>query len=377
MPTSIRTPAERVAELERQLARCLAFADRSAFETGFRRRVKKSLLRYVTGLVLVSLAIFCIVGYLFIKLATLDVFGSQHQQIIVDLSSRCDGSVLKGKKQFDWNKQHHYGAKYAALAEFYSRSPFGDQLGEQISAIFARARTYLEYALRIDREQATTHFELGELDYSYPKKYKKSDLVKPDEALEHYRDAASFCSPAETARGLRADADRMIGTIYFDAAEKAHEPKPAWLFWKASEYLHLARREYAYAESNEAAGAQRADAYQMMADLYIESAEKASDAKDPAADLRRAAWLRRKAAGYSHAAKRECTHAELWPPAMVDQAASRLSDAVDRPEQALPGSHGTNLNGIEETEFLLRRIAEETGAVYHAAWDLDPGAVPE
>ena len=251
MPTSnlsapVNKTDERLSKVEARLASSWALRPRSEFETDFRARIKRDLLLYADGVILTAMAVLGLVAYLFIRAATLDVYGSQHQQIISDLHQRYENSVAKGRTQFGWGKQHRYGAKYASLLDFYFRSYIGaKQKQDQMGLIFSRAETYLFYARRLDPQQATTYFEIGELHYTYPKQYHRRDWLDVDKALYFYRESARYCSATEVARGQRADAYRRIGEIYFDKAGAASVPQRfIHSLETARHYLGEAQSEY-------------------------------------------------------------------------------------------------------------------------------------
>src|ERR1700680_639754 len=130
MPTSnlsapVNKTDERLSKVEARLASSWALRPRSEFETDFRARIKRDLLLYAGGVIPTPMTVVWLGAYLFIRAATLDVYGSQHQQIISDLHQRSENSVAKGRTQFGWGKQHRYGAKYASLLDFYFRSYIG------------------------------------------------------------------------------------------------------------------------------------------------------------------------------------------------------------------------------------------------------------
>lgn len=164
---------ERIAEIEAKMASSWALKTRAEYEVEFRDRVKNEVLAHATRLAIAALIFLSGAGYLLIKSVVTDVYQSENQKVVADLKSRYDINLAEERARFEWKRHHDYGKSYVYLAlQEWNSAGLDDQKKKAlIGTQFPIARTYFMYAMRADPQQATTYWELGELHYSYAKKY--------------------------------------------------------------------------------------------------------------------------------------------------------------------------------------------------------------
>lgn len=238
---------ERLAEIEGKIASSWALKARPEYEAEFKERIKGEVLAHTTKLAIAALIFLSGAGYLFIKSAVLDVYETENQKVISDLKAKYENNLADERARFEWKRYHDYGKNYIYLAGFYWNSGIGDEQKKKdmIAKQFSNAKTYFLYAMRADPQQATTYWELGELHYSYPKKYAQPDWIDTDKALRFYQQAAKLYTEAEISSGWRADAYRLIGKIYFEQVQTATKDNEANKNLAASrDYLSKARDDY-------------------------------------------------------------------------------------------------------------------------------------
>lgn len=238
---------ERLAEIEGKIASSWALKTRSEYEAEFKERIKSEVLSHTTRLAIAALIFLSGAGYLFIKSAVLDIYQTENQKVISDLKAKYESNIADERARFEWKKHHDYGKNYIYLAGFYWDSEIGDEKKKKamIAKQFQKAKTYFLFAMRADPQQATTYWELGELHYSYPKKYGQPDWIDTDKALHFYQQAAKLYTESEISKGWRADAYRLIGKIYFDQVRTATKDNEANKYLETSrEYLSKALDDY-------------------------------------------------------------------------------------------------------------------------------------
>lgn len=241
------TVAERLAEVEGKIASSWALKARIEYEIEFKERVKSEILIYTTKLAIAALMLLSGTGYLFIKSAVLEIYESENKRIISDLKEKYDNNLADEKLRFEWKRHHDYGKNYIYLTDVYWNSDIGDKQKKRalIEKHFSNANTYFLYAMRTDPQQATTYWELGELHYSYSKKYEQSDWFDPEKALYFYQQASKLYTEIEISHGWRADAYKAIGTIYFDLAQTTVKDNEITNNLVISrEYISKARNDY-------------------------------------------------------------------------------------------------------------------------------------
>lgn len=238
---------ERLAEIEGKVASSWALKTCSEYEAEFKERIKSEALAHTTKLAMAALIFLSGAGYLFIKSAVIDVYQAENQKVISDLKAKYESNLADERARFEWKRHHDYGKNYIYLAGFYWDSGKGDEQKKKamIAKQFSKAETYFWFAMRADPQQATTYWELGELRYSYPKKYGQPDWTDTGKALHYYLQAAKFYTEPEISKGWRADAYRLIGKIYFDQAQTATKDNEATKNLETShEYLSKALDDY-------------------------------------------------------------------------------------------------------------------------------------
>lgn len=238
---------ERLAEIEGKIASSWALKTRTEYEAELKDRIKSEVLAHATKLAIAALIFISGAGYLFIKSAVLDVYHDENQRVISDLKAKYESNLADERARFEWKRYHDYGKNYVYLAGFYWDSGLGDDQKRKamIANQFSKAETYFSFAMRTDPQQATTYWELGELFYSYPRKYGQVDRINTDKALHFYQQAVKLYSDGEIAKGWRADPYRMIGKIYLEQAQKAVKEKEiSEKISSSREYLSKARDDY-------------------------------------------------------------------------------------------------------------------------------------
>jgi len=99
--------------------------------------------------------------------------------------------------------------------------------------------------MRCDPQQPTTYWELGELNYTYPKKWCRPELVDVTKAIYYYKLASKLYPEFDVLRGWRADAYRMIAKIELEKAKMTdNTEEAAKTRTTALEHLEKARDEY-------------------------------------------------------------------------------------------------------------------------------------
>jgi hypothetical protein len=236
----------RLARLEGQVASSWAVQTRDTFEQDLRERMRNELQGYFTKVFVAAFVLLGGAGFLFIKSATTDVYKTENEALIADLKTKYSATIAKEQKRFDWKRDHDYGKNYIYLAEFYSNSEIGTQRRQKLlKEQFTRARTYFEYALNSDPKQASTYWELGELYYTYPKKYGAPEWIDENKAISFYEQALSYFSEFEVSKGWRADPLRIAGRIYLRRAKSASiEKEKLKSLDRAEALLVRAREEY-------------------------------------------------------------------------------------------------------------------------------------
>jgi hypothetical protein len=236
---------ERIAEIEGKMASSWALKTRAEYEGEFRERVKNEVLAHATKLAIAALIFLSGAGYLLIKSVVTDVYQSENQKLVADLKARYDNNLAEERARFEWKRYHDYGKSYVYLAgQDWNSGALDDQRKKSlVGTHFPIAKTYFMYAMRADPQQATTYWELGELHYSYAKKFEQPDWISVDKALHYYEQAAKLYTQTEIASGWRADAYRLIGKIYYEKAQAAAKPE-------ADKYLAVSRESFNNARSD-------------------------------------------------------------------------------------------------------------------------------
>jgi hypothetical protein len=240
----LRMLETRTGKIEGDMASSWALQTKTQYEKEFKDRIKDDLNRYVVGLALSAFAILGGVGYFFMTSAVNDVYEKRNKQAIADLQRTYEGRLQLDQQRYEWSRFHNYGKDLVRVAEFYNYLPTpDDKRQELVENLLRKANDHFEAATRIDASQGSTYFELAELKYSYPINYKVPHLVDKKKAIQHYETAIPLYSEEERARGWKADAYLMLGTIYHSLAVSNPSEK-ATAMPSALENLSNAKKEF-------------------------------------------------------------------------------------------------------------------------------------
>lgn len=243
------TLEERIAKLEGRMASSWACQTRDEYETRLKDGVKQELISYVTKIVISGVIALGGAGYLYMKSAVTDVYQTENKKSIADLKARYETNLMDEQRRFEWERNHDYAKNYIYLAEFYFNSALeSNKKNRLVKKALDRANTYFEYAMRADTDQASTYFELGELNYTYPKKFNINSNVDISKAYTFYERSINLYTEAEVSEGWRADSLRMMGILRLTQASKVkEEEKKREMLNSAVNFLRKAQEEYAVA----------------------------------------------------------------------------------------------------------------------------------
>jgi hypothetical protein len=241
------TIEERLAELEGKAASSWALKAVPEYEAGLREQFKGEILNFNLKLAAGVLLALVGVGYVGIKTAILAVYEQKDQQTFAGLQSQFDQSLKELQAGTEWNKLHDYAKNYIYLADFdWNAYPDENDRHKRIKHDLDRAEHYFNLALRTDRQQATSYWELAELRYTYAMEYNAGTLDR-DAALSNYQRAIDSYSEPEIGKGWRAEALLKVGTIYSEKAEVAHDVKEKQNFKRlARNSLERAIHDYSH-----------------------------------------------------------------------------------------------------------------------------------
>jgi len=243
--------SRRVAALEGTMASSWACQTKDQYEKDFREQVKQEVMTFAFKLA-AGLAVFIGgVGLIFIKSQVISAYQSENKKVVADLQDRYASHVKSDMIRLEWARYHNYGVVYRDLAELYASLNNLDEAtrSAKIQKAFDRAESYYNRALEHDARAASTYFELGELHNTLARQYGLRDWVDDPKALDLYREAARYYTPAEIENGWRADTYLRMGTILLvQAKQSASEAERVQRLKSAEEYLTKARAEYQAAD---------------------------------------------------------------------------------------------------------------------------------
>jgi hypothetical protein len=130
------------------------------------------------------------------------------------------------QNQISWQTEHNTGVARRQLAEFYyrigcvSKEPdLKNESNRQVEVLIRRATRSFEEALKINDGQATSYWELGELNFVYPERF--GQTFDRDIALQKYQAALSRYTDFEKRKGWMAECYARIGEILVYKAERS------------------------------------------------------------------------------------------------------------------------------------------------------------
>ncbi len=147
---------------------------------------------------------------------------------------------------FDWKKSHEFGSVYRGLAEvFWEDKTINDEDKKRwISIVLKKASKKLKKAEEREAVRGSTYWELGNLAYNLPVKY-KTGTEDPEKAIEYFKKAINLYKKSEIEDGWRGGAYEHLATTQLALVNlyKGTEKEKIYLE-KAYDSKLLALRDY-------------------------------------------------------------------------------------------------------------------------------------
>jgi tetratricopeptide (TPR) repeat protein len=205
----------RLAKIEGDMASSWALKTKDDYEKTFKDGIKDDMRGFIVRLAISAVLVLGGVGYVFIKSAVTDAYESRNKEAIADLQRNYEARLKLDQTRYDWSRFHNYGKDLIRVAEFYNYLPVEEPKRQQlVERLMKRSEEYFEDASRVDPSQGSTYYELASLKYSYPMNFNVQHRIDLKKAIQYYQQAIAAYSPEECAKGWRADAYLMLGTIY-------------------------------------------------------------------------------------------------------------------------------------------------------------------
>lgn len=205
----------RLAKIDGDMASSWALKTKDDYEKTFKDGIKDDMRGFIVRLAISAVVVLGGVGYVFIKSAVTDAYESRNKEAIADLQRNYEARLKLDQTRYDWSRFHNYGKDLIRVAEFYNYLPVDESKRQPlVEKLMKRSEEYFEDASRIDPSQGSTYYELASLKYSYPMSFNVQHRIDLKKAIQYYQQAIAAYSPEECAKGWRADAYLMLGTIY-------------------------------------------------------------------------------------------------------------------------------------------------------------------
>ena len=180
------------------------------------------------------------------KTAFVETYRTENKVIIGELLEKHEKFLESDLRRFEWKRHHDYAKNYVYLAKFYSESGLKNaEILESKKDALKKAADYFKLALNADSKQPTTHWEMGQLNYRYPKDYGVKDNINAPDAIDSYDKAIELYTARDIAKGWRADPYRMKAIIYVDSIKNRDDKyNPRKFLPEAKSLLQKAKSEY-------------------------------------------------------------------------------------------------------------------------------------
>lgn len=211
---------ERLAKIEVRMKTHWALQTDPEFAENYVRRLRNELHASILKMAMAAIVLLAGSGFVFIKYAVVEQFSSENSRLITSLKVTYEEQVKRTDSNFEWRRFHDYGKDYVNLATLYNKSPMEEtKKKSEIHGLLDEAARYFKKALEQGDMQASTFWELGELNYTYRINMGLDNEVDKFKAIEQYKNAASRYTEVEVSKGWRAEAYYKIGVVYLDAQD--------------------------------------------------------------------------------------------------------------------------------------------------------------
>lgn len=239
---------ERTAQMQARMNSHWAFQTDDEFVNSYLLKLRNELQSSIFKMAVGAIVLLAGSGFIFIKYAVNEHFNNQNEMLKNKLQTSYNQQIEKTDNNFEWRRFHDYGKNHVNLARIYSKAPLEEEVKEtQVHDLLNEAEKYFKDALSHGEMHASTYWELGELDYSYPIEMGLKNEVDKLRAIQRYKDAISRYTEVEVSKGWRSEVFFRIGSVYLDLADDhgVREPLRAKYSSSASAYLKKAKNEYA------------------------------------------------------------------------------------------------------------------------------------